>query len=104
MKNLTLLIIAHEELGMLGMSEHISVCGKNKTPDLFITPFYKVKRDSEELRMIMEEHFITKFKPKLNNLSLSNNKTTCLWKAVLLKILIYYYSSVIFDVIATIAT
>ena len=36
----------------------------------------KVKRDSEELRKIMEEHFIKKiFKPKLNNLSLSNNKT-----------------------------
>ena len=60
---------------MLGMSEHISVCGKNETTDFYITPFYKVKRDSEELRKIVEEHFIKKFKPKLNNLSLSNNKT-----------------------------
>ena len=38
------------------MSELISVCGKNKTPD-FLSP-YKVKSDSEELRKIMEEHFI----------------------------------------------
>ena len=57
------------------MSEHISVCGKNKTADFYVTPNYKVKGDSEELRKIMEEHFIKKFKPKLNNPSLSNNKT-----------------------------
>ena len=50
--------IAHKEFRMLGISEHISVCGKNKTPDFYITPFYKIKRDSEELRRIMEEHFI----------------------------------------------
>ena len=28
--------IAHKEFRMLGMSEHISVCGKNKTPDFYI--------------------------------------------------------------------
>ena len=58
------------------MSQNISICGRNKTPDFFSTPFYKVKSDSEDLRKIMEEYFITKYKPKLNNLSLSNNKTT----------------------------
>ena len=56
--------IAHKEFRMLGMSQHISLCCRN-------TPFYKVKKESEDLRKIMEEHFIKKYKPKLNNLPLS---------------------------------
>ena len=56
--------IAHKEFRMLGMSEHISVCGKNKTPDFYITPFYKVKRDSETEKDY-EGSFHKKFKPKL---------------------------------------
>ena len=36
--------ISNKEFRMLDMSQHISICGRNKTPDLFITPFYKEKR------------------------------------------------------------
>ena len=67
--------IAHKEFRMLGISQHISICGRNKTPDFFIASFYKVEKDSEDLRKIIEEHFIKKYKP--NNLSLSN-ENNCL--------------------------
>ena len=35
-----------------------------------------LKRDSEDLRKIMEENFIKKYKPKLNSPSLCTNKST----------------------------
>ena len=30
--------IAHKEFRMMGMSKHFSICGRNKTPNFFITP------------------------------------------------------------------
>ena len=62
--------IAQKEFRMLDMSKHILICGRNKTPDFFITGFLKVKKESDDLGKIMKEHFIKKYKPKLNNLSL----------------------------------
>ena len=42
--------IAHKEFRMLGISQHISICCKNKTPNFFIASFYKVEKASEDLR------------------------------------------------------
>ena len=60
--------IKHKETRKLGMSEHISLCAKNKAPNFFIIPFYKLMTDNEDLRKNKEKYFIDRFKPSLNTL------------------------------------
>ena len=64
--------ILHEDKRMLGMSEHISKCSQNYSPNFKIIPFFKIKSDNEDFRKNMESYFIKRFKPKLNKLTLSS--------------------------------
>ena len=64
--------ILHEDKRMLGMSEHISKCSQNYSPNFKIIPFFKIKSDNEDFRKNMESYFIKHFKPKLNKLTLSS--------------------------------
>ena len=54
------------------MSEHISKCSQNYSPNFKIIPFFKIKSDNEDFRKNMESYFIKRFKPKLNKLTLSS--------------------------------
>ena len=42
--------ILHEDKRMLGMSEHISKCSQNYSPNFKIIPFFKIKSDNEDFR------------------------------------------------------
>ena len=45
---------------------HISICAKDCDPPFNIVPFYKIKTDTDIARYTIEDHFIRKYKPKLN--------------------------------------
>ena len=63
--------IRHEEYRKLGLSKHLQECNKFcDIKDMFkVTPFFKVNDDESETT-VKEQFFMTRFKTKLNNLSL----------------------------------
>ena len=63
--------IKHRKYRQLGVSQHLEECNNQcKIQDMFIvTPFYKLG-DTETEAPVKEQQFITRFKPKLNHLSL----------------------------------
>ena len=64
--------ILHEDKRMLGMSEHISKCSQNYSPNFKMIPFFKIKSENEDFRKNIESHFLRRFKPELNKLTLSS--------------------------------
>lgn len=44
-------------------SKHFDICGRGQFE---IFPFYKVREESDQLRLAKEQYFINKFKPNLN--------------------------------------
>ena len=63
--------IKHREYRKLGVSQHLEECNNNcELSNMFtVTPFFKLS-DNESESTVKENQFITRFKPKLNKLTL----------------------------------
>ena len=46
--------------------QHIATCAGLEEPNFIVIPFYKMNDDDRTKRLLMEKHFIEKFKPSLN--------------------------------------
>ena len=65
--------IKYPSLRMMGVSEHIANCAKEKRPQFKIFPFYKENSYNRTIRENKQDYFIAKFDPELNKLKLTRN-------------------------------
>ena len=48
----------------LNVSRHFYQCSQHDSNKFYVMPFFKIKNDDKDLRKVMEENFINKFKPE----------------------------------------